>query len=334
MTAAPPDTRITDFLAASGWQGARRAPLAGDASARRYERVSLAGRRGVLMDTVPGDELSRFIYMTDWLRSAGFSAPDILARAPQVGLLLLEDLGDDLIFDLVTRDRAREGPLYGHVVDFLIALQSRPPPDVLLPLEGGQLAHLTELTEKWYPHRATSSVPLARTIATLFDALDDGARGVSLRDFHAQNALWLPDRQGVARLGILDYQDAVRAHPAYDLVSALQDARRDVDPQIAAAQIARFCTQAGYDPSRFGAIYALLGAQRALRILGIFARLCLGYGKPRYLEFMPRVWAHLQANLRHPALDDLKQLVDAGLHAPSQTMIEEMRQKCGTRPTP
>ena len=144
-----------------------------------------------------------------------------------------------------------------------------------------------------------------------------------MRDFHAENLIW----NGDAALGLIDYQDAVACHPAYDLVSALQDARRDVDPRIEADCIARYLAATGLDRDRFRAAYALLGAQRNLRIVGIFTRLCLRDGKPRYLDFMPRVRDHLQRDLGHPALTPLARII-ADIPAPDSAAIERIRRQC------
>ena len=142
---------------------------------------------------------------------------------------------------------------------------------------------------------------------------------LGLRDFHAENLVWL----GAAPLGVLDFQDAVAVHPAYDLVSALQDARRDVDPALEQAQIARYVAASGQDEGRFRAAYALLGAQRNLRILGIFTRLAQRDGKTRYLAFMPRVWDALQRDLAHPALAPLARAMQ-GIPAPSARVLERI----------
>ncbi len=155
---------------------------------------------------------------------------------------------------------------------------------------------------------------------------------IALRDFHAENLIWLPARQGVARVGLLDFQDAVAAHPAYDLVSLLQDARRDVPGATEADEIARYCRLTDQSASAFLPAYHLLGAQRALRILGVFARLCLAGGKDRYLPYLPRVWAALMRNLADPALAPLARAARAGLAEPTPAMIERMRAECGSRP--
>lgn len=324
---------ISAFLVTAGWGDAVRRPLAGDASARRYERLSRGAERAVLMIAPREDDLGRFTRMAIWLNSKGFSAPRIYAEAPQLGLLLLEDLGDDLVSRLITADPAREAPLYAAITDFLVSLRGVAPPDFLTRLEAPELADLARLTPDWYPTLSRAAAQaLPEMIAERFDALDDGARVACLRDFHAENALWLPARSGVARLGLLDFQDAVIAHPAYDLVSALQDARRDVGAAIEAAERTRFAAQIGMEQSRFEALYALLGLQRSVRILGIFARLCLAMGKPGYAALMPRSWGYIERNLRHPALSSLEGTLRAAFPPPTPELIERITAACGQHP--
>ncbi|HEY0214204.1 MAG TPA: phosphotransferase [Paenirhodobacter sp.] len=324
---------IASFLAAAGWGAARRRDLAGDASARRYERLTRGADHAVLMISPSPDEVARFARVGGWLLDHGFSAPQIYAMRD--GLMLLEDLGDDLLSALLVRAPIREAALYAHVTDFLLALHALPPPAFVLPLDGPALGALVELTADWAPVRAAdAAAALSPAIARHFAALDDMAAVLSLRDFHAQNALWLPDRVGVARLGLLDFQDAVAAHPAYDLVSALQDVRRAVSPATEAHEVARYVALRGLDGDRFGAVYALLGAQRALRIHGIFARLCLMAGKAHYVDFMPLNWANLLRNLRHPALAPLAELVHAAYEPPTPEMMKGLQEQCATRPMP
>lgn len=332
MTRAEAD-QIGVFLEAAGWGGAERRMLAGDASARRYERLCQQGTTAVLMVAPRSDDLGRFTRMANWLRAHGFSAPEVLAEAAPSGLLLLEDLGDALVSRLVAEDAGREGPLYALIGDVLAALRPLAPPEFLVPLEGAGLGDLVRLTADWYPTLSQDAArALPDLIETLYRQLDDGARVVCLRDFHAENALWLPGRRGVARLGLLDFQDAVICHPAYDLVSALQDARRSVSPAVESAEVRRYVLRTGADQSRFEALYALLGVQRALRILGVFARLSLAMGKPQYADLMPRSWAHITRNLAHPALADLAVLVQAAFTAPGPEVIERIKAECGQHP--
>lgn len=330
---------ITAFLAQAGWADAARAPLAGDASARRYERLRLGNRRAVLMDAPPasGEDVTRFSRMARWLLDRGFSAPRILAEAPAQGLLLLEDLGDDLVARLVAADPLREGPLYAAITETLGALHRHTPPDFLAPLDGPALGDLVRLTVDWYlpgidAPRTQAADDLAHLIEAAYARLNREAPVVALRDFHAENLLWLPDRTGPARLGLLDFQDAVAGHPAYDLVSALQDARRDVSARVEAQERARYANENGLEQDRFAAIYALLGAQRSLRILGVFARLCMAMGKAHYLDLMPRTWAYIERNLAHPDLLDLARAVAAALPPPTPDRLQRIKDQCGQHP--
>lgn len=332
-------TLATDFLSRVGWGAATRRPLAGDASARRYDRLTLGTRRAVLMDAPPDrdEDVTRFTRMARWLRDQGFSAPEILAEDPAAGFLIVEDLGDDLLARLVAADPSREAPLYAATVDFLIALCRCAPPDFLKPLDGPALADLTRLTADWYPRGLglppLDPDPISAEIETLYAALNRESPVASLRDFHAENLIWLPDRSGPARLGLLDFQDATAAHPVYDLVSLLQDARRAVSAATEARECARFAAALGIEPDRFSALYALIGAQRALRILGIFARLCLQGGKAQYVDLIPRTWATLQRNLAHPALGGLARAT-AALPAPTPDGLERIKAQCGRFPNP
>jgi aminoglycoside/choline kinase family phosphotransferase len=153
-----------------------------------------------------------------------------------------------------------------------------------------------------------------------------------LRDFHAENLLDLPDRAGVAAVGLLDFQLAEMGQPAYDLISLLQDARRDVSPEIPPAMMRRFAGATGSTEASVTAACAALGAQRALRILGAFARLSLHYGKPGYVRLIPRVWGQLRENLAHPGLQDLAAVVDRMLPPPGDAILQTLVDKCGTIP--
>ncbi|MCV2867260.1 phosphotransferase [Defluviimonas sp. WL0002] len=325
------DSATTGFLRAAGWADAGRSALAGDASARRYERLLLGERSAILMDAPPekGEDVSRFTRMASWLLAQGYSAPRLLAEDAASGFLLLEDLGDDLLARIAAADPSREPALYALAVDFLADLGKRRVPDFLQPLDGPALAALLGWVGEWYLPAMGAAPDTVAGLPDTFVRLYRGLAGdrpmvVSLRDFHAENLLWLPNRSGIARLGLLDFQDAVAAHPAYDLVSLLQDARRDVSQLTEAAMIDRFAGDSGWNRDEFGAIYALLGAQRSLRILAVFARLCLHLGRPRYLEFMPRVWGYLARNLAHPALGELAQTL---AHLPEPTNADLARLK-------
>lgn len=330
---------ITGFLDQAGWGKAERRHIAGDASDRRYERLRLGSATAVLMDNPPGgaDDPVAFATMARHLRALGLSAPAILAEDLPRGLLLLEDLGDGLFARLLTTDPAREAELYAPAVDVLLHLQSAPPPPGLPNLSAGDWATAAGFALDWYAFAATGTKPdgaeFHAALTAALTAHADGPRALILRDYHAENLLWLPGRSGLARVGLLDFQLGQLGQPGYDLVSLLQDARRDVRPETEAALVARFAAARGEDSESFAAHYATLGAQRALRILGVFARLCLVAGKPHYLCLIPRVWGQLQQNLAHPALARLRAICDRVLPAPTPEILHKIERQCPTIPS-
>ncbi len=318
------------FIAGADWADARVVPLAGDASARRYYRLTGPQGSAVLMDD-PSGGCAPFAAMTRWLRGHGFGAPELLAEDQAAGLLLVQDLGDDLVARVLESRPGMAGEIYARITDFLADLHRCPMPDFIAPLDGPALADQVGLFAEWYPQAADADPAPAAEIAPLIARLHaelaaDIPPVTALRDFHAENLIW----RGNAPLGLIDYQDAVACHPAYDLVSALQDARRDVAPGIEASCITRYLAATGLDQGRFRAAYALLGAQRNLRIMGIFTRLCLRDGKPRYLDLMPRVWNHVLRDVAHPALEPLARIV-AAMPAPDAATIERIRARCPCR---
>lgn len=307
------------FLAASPAAGWARRPLAGDASGRRYERLSAPdGRTAILMDarSEPAS-VGPFLAVGAHLRSLGLCAPAVLAEGP--GLLLIEDLGPShLAAWLAQRPSAAPLP-YGVAVEVLARLQSAPPPAgfaALTPLRAaGMIAPLWE-------HYAQGADPrlAADLVGRLKDALEEHAPHPSvlaLRDFHAENLVWRPEREGTDRIGLLDFQDALLAPPEYDLASLLRDARRDTDEGLRAAMTRRFAELTGRDEARVAAAAAVLGLQRNLRIMGIFARLARERGKAGYLALLPRVWGHVEGDLAHPALRPLGGLVRALVPPPA-----------------
>lgn len=328
----------TSFLKASGWSKAARAPLAGDASNRRYERLKAAdGTPAVLMDAPPekGEDVRPFVAIAEYLTSLGLSAPRILAADPEQGFLLLEDLGDDLFARVVVREPTLENSLYTAATDVLLALQGHTPPTSLAPYDAAVMADMAALAYRWYGAQNTGSMAAqSAAFHTAFQALLAEHIPVQTvliqRDYHAENLLWLPERAGPARVGLLDFQDAMLGHPAYDLVSLLQDARRDVPLSIEQDMLAHYLAQSGEDETAFKAAYALLGAQRNLRILGVFARLSLYSSKPHYVDFIPRVWAYLMRDLAHPLLADIRAMLLADLPAPEEALLTELKAKCGT----
>ena len=315
-----PPASAPDFLVRSGWGGAAILPLAGDASFRRYFRVEHPEKgRAVLMDAPPEHEDVRpFIAIAEHLDAHGLRAPRILGRDLDLGLLLLEDFGDDRVGPVLADAAEREEAIYADAVDTLAALVERPLPDALPPYDEATLAREVMLFPDWYgpaldldvdadgfmdAWRAVWPDTLART---------EKAPVLVLRDYHADNLMVL-DEGG---LGLLDFQDALAGHAAYDLVSLLQDARRDVDPALERTMLDRFIDRVGVDDREaFEADYAILGAQRNVKILGIFTRLWKRDGKAHYLKLQPRVWGLLERDLAHPALAPVKAWFDANVPA-------------------
>lgn len=331
------NTAASAFLNATKWATARRSFLAGDASDRRYERLFLDGKTAVLMDAPPGkgDDPADFIAIAAHLNALGLSAPRILAQDLRHGFLLIEDLGDALFARLVAQDPSKEAELYAAATDVLSHLQSSPAPAQLPNLGAADWAHAAGFALDWYRFaivgQADDGADFHAVLTHLIKTHADGPRVLILRDYHAENLLWLPERQGLARVGLLDFQLGQMGQPAYDLVSLLQDARRDVSLNVEAAMIARFSKDA--DPEAFLAAYATIGAQRALRILGIFVRLCLVAGKAHYVDLIPRVWKQLQRNLAHPALAEFAEICATLLPEPTPQALERIRAQCGTNPT-
>lgn len=325
-TGAVRQDQIDAFLDGIGWGQAVQAPLAGDASARRYLRLSGATGEAVLMDAPPekGEDIRPFTAITHWLRAQGLSAPEIYGEDPAHGFLLLEDLGDALYARHIAGDAESEPELYARATDLLVHLAELGPAPDLPPYDHAVLRREADLfTEWWLPHAADpDSRWLAEDFAVLMDAalppVRDARDVTVLRDYHAENLLWLPTRSGHAAVGLLDYQDALAGHPAYDLMSLLEDARRDTTEELREAMIARYLSaRPELDAPTFRRDYAILAAQRNLKIIGIFARLARRDGKPRYLDLIPRVWDHLLRDLAHPALAGLDQWVRR--HAPDPT---------------
>ena len=330
-----------DFLERAGWAGARRAPLAGDASNRRYERLSTETRRAVLMDAAPerGEDVRPFLHIARFLATHGFSAPRILAEDADNGFLLLEDLGDALFARVVADDPPLETPLYEAATDVLVALHKVTPPGALPAYSPPVMTDLAALAWRWYACGADrhNDAALKRFQAAFEPLLKHHVAAspvLIMRDYHAENLLWLPERGSIARVGLLDFQDAMRGHPAYDLVSVLQDARRDVSPALEHAMIARYCAATGQDSDAFVRAYHLLGTQRNLRILGVFARLCLRDGKAHYIDLVPRVWGLLQRDLAHPALAPVRDLIGDSLPPPTDETLQRLKSQCATAPTP
>jgi aminoglycoside/choline kinase family phosphotransferase len=340
-----------EFLRAAGWGDAQIAPLPGDASTRHYARLIHDGRRAMLMDQpqaveaavaapdadettrralgynavarLAGADCRRFSAVADFLRARGLAAPAIHAADYPRGWLVLEDLGDALFSDVLAQGGSEE-ELYKAAVEILARLHQEKAPAFLAPdlplfaYDDIALIAETDLMLEWFLplalRRKASDTEYREHRALWRKALDAVASSEPVfvhRDYHAQNLLWLPEREGLARVGLIDFQDAVAGSRAYDLISLTEDARRDVSPELGEIATAHYLAAmraqgTPLDEVHFRAEMAVMAAQRNAKIVGIFARLYARDGKRRYLSCLPRVWAYLERDLRHPLLADLR----------------------------
>jgi N-acetylmuramate 1-kinase len=311
------------FLASHGYGAAERAPLPADASHRRYTRLRGGPRPALLMDAPPPEDVRPFAALARHLLAAGLSVPEILAEDSAAGFLLIEDLGDPTHAGLLDAG-ADPVPLYEEAAEALAALHAAPPPPALPCWDATAMARATAATflDWWWPAafgtepspaiRAELDAALRATLAPFAAAC-----GIVHRDFFPANLMRLADRDGPRRTGILDFQDAALGHPAYDLASLVEDARRDVAPAVRRAALARyFALRPGLDRSEFLAALAAHAAQRHLRVAALWVRLDRRDGKPNYLRHGPRCWALLDRALAQPACVPLRDFLDA--HVPRE----------------
>jgi hypothetical protein len=305
---------LDEFLEAVGWSGAQVEPLPGDASFRRYFRIrNASGRTAMLMDAPPPHEDARpFLHIAKYLVGQGFRAPEIYGEDLSRGLVLIEDFGDARMREHVDANPEDERAVYVQAVETLVELEKVPVADIS-PYDEAAYLRETGLLAEWYMPAMALPVDSEeyatlwrRSLTPLFDR--QWQQVTVLRDYHAENIMLLPD----GAQGLIDFQDALAGHPAYDLVSILQDARRDVLPELEAAMLDHYLgrANAGVD---FDLHYALLGAQRNAKIIGIFTRLWKRDGKERYLGFLPRMWRLLERDLAHPGLVELRDWFDRNI---------------------
>jgi len=298
---------LADVLTSAGYADWQATPLPADASRRRYLRLTKGAETRIVMDAPPEatESLDAFLRIGAHLRRLGLAAPDVLHADVRNGILILEDLGPTQAARHLDTCPSDEAEIYEATAALLAALQDAPPPPGLATLDPATgVAMLAPFFAHAVPDPARRAA-IAETLDTAMEAHAGGPMVLSLRDFHAENLIWRPDRTGTDRLGLLDFQDAFLAPPAYDLASLLDDVRRDVSPETEARTLATFARLTETDPETLAAARAVLSVQRNLRILGVFAALIAG-GKPRYRAFLPRLRRHLRRQLSHPALDGLR----------------------------
>ncbi|HEV7960169.1 MAG TPA: phosphotransferase [Rhizomicrobium sp.] len=352
----------------AGWGEAEIAPLKGDASTRRYARLRHGARQAMLMDQpqaaeaavaaadagesarrvlgynavarLAGADCRRFAAVAQYLRARGLSAPDILAADYAQGLVVLEDLGDDL-FTEVLADGSSGEEHYKAAVEILARLHTESAPRFLaenIPLfayDEIALIAETDLMLEWFlplalgrPATETEYKEHRALWRAALDAVKHSPRVFVHRDYHAQNLIWLPEREGLARVGLIDFQDAVAGSRAYDLVSLVEDARRDVSAKLAEIATAHYLAAdkaegIALDEKQFRAEMAVMAAQRNTKIVGIFARLFVRDGKRRYLDYLPRVWGYLEHDFSHPLLADLRHWYDRVLPKARRSLPEQ-----------
>ena len=321
------DEQRAAFLKSQGWPLDACTLLADDASFRRYFRLRDGWRRAILMDAPPEKEATApFVSIAEILHKIELSAPEIAAWDKEGGFLLLEDLGDDT-FTNVLRQGGNEPTLYAQALEVLIALHRRFSSDQTsdVPVYTDQVfVDEAFLFTDWYLPAVTGSPtpePVRDAFCSAWTAVLPKARNVPeslvLRDYHVDNLMWLPDRDGPRCVGLLDFQDALVGPITYDLASLFEDARRDVSQDTADKLLDRYLDLfPDLDHEDFRASYAILAAQRSTKILGIFTRLAHRDGKARYLEHIPRLWRWIEVGLTHPMLGPVHAWFEA--HVPSE----------------
>jgi len=308
---------LAEFVAHAGWADAQVEPLPGDASFRRYFRLRKNGASAMLMHApLPHEDPAPFLKVAHWLNANEMRAPSILAEDAAAGWVLTEDFGNDRMRDWLDANPADEREAYEAAVEALVALH-RIVPGPFGPYDMATYQRETALLTEWYCPAQGLSVDAAGYARAWQEALspmlERQAPGVTvLRDYHAENIMLLGGKAGAPQ-GLIDFQDALVGHPAYDLVSLLQDARRDVSEELETAMLLHYAHHSGRADEDFLADYARLGAQRNAKIVGIFTRLNARDGKPKYLAMIPRVWAALERDLAHPALEPVARWFDANI---------------------
>lgn len=317
------ETQIKEFLLNTEFSTANLQPLAGDASARRYVRAISGEKKAIIMDTpAEGENFPAFVAIAEYLKKNGYNSPQIIARNMQEGFLLLEDFGNNSFTNTLNDNPKSEPELYKQAVDLLIDWQKLSPKNsISLPLYDEQL-YLREVSLfcDWYMPQILGEEKATYLRSEYLEIWREILSSAQLaqnifvhRDFHADNLMWLPEKEGIIRVGLLDFQDAVIGDPAYDMVSLLEDARRDVPYALALDMLDYYLANTGADKKIFYNSYNILGAQRNSKIIGIFMRLALRDGKENYLNFLPRVWKHLEKDISHPSLKNLQIWIDKNI---------------------
>jgi len=321
------------FLEEKGWNDWEIVNLAGDASPRKYFRLSSSNRTAVLMDA-PIDccgPLDPFIEISDYLIEQGFSSPKILAKDTAGGFLIIEDLGDDLFSSLLIRQPEMEYEIYQVALEILVALRQKVPPPHVPTYTPKIQGELSALSLTWYTRYIAGVEVNDREIKRLSDLVGGAIYGLNERqvfihrDYHAENLLWLPERSDQERIGLIDFQDGSIGQSSYDLVSLLEDARREISTTLKDDLLYRYSELTGDSIAMVKKGMAISGIQRNLRILGVFARLSIRDSKSWYLDYIPRVWDYLMGDLETAGLPDLTSFIMNNLPPPTPENLDKLR---------
>ncbi|WP_458792128.1 aminoglycoside phosphotransferase family protein [Yoonia sp. MH D7] len=315
------DETLALALEKSVWASWARAPIAGDASSRRYFRLSQNGQPTAILMDDPTRDTQRFADIAQFLTASRLSAPEILYHNPNDGVMIITDLGQTDFATHIISTPQDEVSLYTAATDILSVIHTLRPALSLGKIDKTTAPEMINVAAMHYAPTPIHLDTLHRAMQNAFVNHVDPTLHLALRDFHAENLIWRTNLHGPSRVGLLDFQDACFAPAGYDLMSLLRDARRDVDPDIATHCIAQFCQSINIASAQL----ACISAQRNLRILGIFARLAKQHGKTKYLSLLPRVWAHLMTDLAHPALTDLRNTVLFALPPPDATTLQRLQ---------
>lgn len=326
------EEQIKELLRKNNLLCAPTEKITSDASNRKYLRLTKGNKTVILMDSNPkkNEPVNNFIYFTNFLRKHHFSAPKIYDSDIPNGLLLLEDLGARNFADILKVKPKVETNIYKEAVNQLIMIQSKETPKQAKPYSTEILIEEALLFTEWYLGKTNSSrlsTQFTSLLTPLLKKIDQTKPTLVLRDFHAENLIWMNSRKNFKRVGLLDYQDALIGHPAYDIASLLKDARRDVSIEVRDIMTNHYLEKTKHNKDLFLRDYSILSAQRNLKIIGIFSRLSIRDKKKNYVKLIPRVWKNLENDFMHPDLKNLSKFINAVAPYPNVKILKNLSQE-------
>jgi len=326
------EEQIKELLQKNNLLCAPTEKITSDASNRKYLRLTKGNKTVILMDSNPkkNEPVNNFIYFTNFLRKHHFSAPKIYDSDIPNGLLLLEDLGARNFADILKVKPKVETNIYKEAVNQLIMIQSKETPKQAKPYSTEILIEEALLFTEWYLGETNSSrlsTQFTSLLTPLLKKIDQTKPTLVLRDFHAENLIWMNSRKTFKRVGLLDYQDALIGHPAYDIASLLKDARRDVSIEVRDIMTNHYLEKTKHNKDLFLRDYSILSAQRNLKIIGIFSRLSIRDKKKNYVKLIPRVWKNLENDFMHPDLKNLSKFINAVAPYPNVKILKNLSQE-------